>query len=214
MRRKIPTLIMAVVVGCIFGAMHYESAMSTVPWWERNRPEPVIYEVEIEPIVGTELIVETETDYIDEDIPIEVQEAAKKWGEIYDICPEFLEAMAFKESTYNPAVSNGECLGLMQVNPRWHWDRMERLGVSEADLFTVDGCMAVAADYLNELFATYEDPAVVLAVYNGDSRALDPGYISDYAELILKLSRELEIKHGKLTCNAKSHQVRGVLNDF
>ena len=204
MRRTIPTLIMACVVGGILGMCHMESAKNTTPWYEQNRPEPVTYEVKIEPIVGTEPVEEVVADYIDEDIPIEVQEAAKKYGEIYDICPEFLMAMAFKESSYIPTVSNGDCLGLMQVNPKWHYDRMERLGVSEEDLYTVDGSMEVAADYLYELFEDYKDPAVVLAVYNGDSKALEPGYISDYADVILSLSAELEEKHGKKII-AKSH---------
>lgn len=195
MRRKIPTLIMACVVGGIFGMCHMQSAMSATPWWELNKPEPVIYEVELEPIVGTQVEIEAVTDYIDEDIPIEIQEAAKKWGEIYDICPEFLEAMAFKESSYDPAVSNGNCLGLMQVNPRWHGDRMERLGVT--DIYDIDGNMAVAADYLAELFEKYTDPAVVLMVYNGDSRWEEKGYISDYAQAVLDLSADLERKHGK-----------------
>lgn len=205
MRRKIPTLIMACIVGGIFGMCHMESANNATPWYELNKPQQVTYEVKITPIEEPvpEPVIEVAEGYIDSDIPVEVQEAAEKWGKIYNICPEFLMAMAFKESSYIPTVSNGNCLGLMQVNPRWHGERIERLGVT--DIYSIDGNMAVAADYLAELFNKYEDPAVVLMVYNGDSRAQEEGYISDYAEKILTLSAELEEKHGKTRYIVKSH---------
>lgn len=107
----------------------------------------------------------------DEYIPNEVEEAARHWGEIYDIAPEFLEAIAYHESRFDPSATNGSCVGLMQVAPKWHQDRMERLGFTEEDLMTVDGSMGVAADYLKELFETYDDPYWVLMTYNGDSNA-------------------------------------------
>jgi len=138
--------------------------------------------------------------YLDEDIPEEIQNAAISYGEMYGICPELLEAIAFAESSYNRNASNGECLGLMQINPKWHSDRMAELGYSEADLYEVWPSMHIAADYLAELFQEYSDPAMVLMVYNGDSRAdhfLESGNMSEYAEDILIMAAELERKHGK-----------------
>ena len=203
MKQKVLALIMGCIVGGILGICHVHSANQTETWYMANKPEQIVYEVAFEPVETTENIVEVEEGYIDKDIPQEVQDAAEKWGKAYNICPEFLMAMAFKESSYIPTATNGNCLGLMQVNPRWHGDRIERLGVT--DIFSIDGNMAVAAVYLAELFKTYEDPAVVLAVYNGDSKALQEGYVSDYADQILTLSAELEEKHGKTRYIAKSH---------
>lgn len=203
MKQKVLALIMGCIVGGILGICHVHSANQTETWYMANKPEQIVYEVAFEPVETTENIVEVEEGYIDKDIPQEVQDAAEKWGKAYNICPKFLMAMAFKESSYIPTATNGNCLGLMQVNPRWHGDRIERLGVT--DIFSIDGNMAVAADYLAELFKTYEDPAVVLAVYNGDSKALQEGYVSDYADQILTLSAELEEKHGKTRYIAKSH---------
>ena len=62
----------------------------------------------------------------------------------------------------------------------------------------MNGSMAVAADYLSELFEAYEDPAAVLMAYNGDSRVdeyLAGGEASDYANSILEMTRELEIRY-------------------
>lgn len=129
----------------------------------------------------------------------EVQELAEKAGQEYGICPEFLQALAWQESGWQADASAGGCEGLMQVAACWHSDRMERLGVT--DLYDPEGNMLVAADYLSELFRQWEDPAMVLMVYNGDSSALhywETGEgISDYALEVLELSEQLEREHGK-----------------
>lgn len=129
----------------------------------------------------------------------EVYEIAEDVAEQYNICPEFLQAIAFRESSYDPYAQNGDCTGIMQVSLRWHKDRMERLGIT--DLYDPKDNMLVAADYLYELFEEYEDVGMVLLKYNGDSRA-DDYYngrvgLSEYANDILELSAELERKNGK-----------------
>ena len=145
--------------------------------------------------------VEAVKEYWDEDIPVEVQAAAKHYGEIYHLSPEFLEAVAYSESRYQPDASNGECVGLMQICPRWHWDRMEHLGVSDEELWTVEGSMAVAADYLAELFERYgdADPAVILMAYNGDGRLesyrAGACEMSAYAAEVLANAEALTEKH-------------------
>lgn len=136
--------------------------------------------------------------WIDPSIPLEVQDAAHYYGDIYNISPQFLEAIAWKESRYDPTVEAKGCIGLMQINERWHLDRMERLEVNHDGLYTVNGSMAVAADYLAELFEAYEDPAVVLMVYNGDSSVdeyIAGGEASEYATSILEMTRDLEIRY-------------------
>ena len=129
----------------------------------------------------------------------EIMQIANNVGERYGISPEFLASIAYYESRWNPDVSNGSCKGLMQVSERWHKGRMRKLGIS--DLKDPYGNMLVAADYLSELFAEYEDPGVVLMKYNGDSRAekfrKGNASLSQYAENVLEKSMELERKHGK-----------------
>lgn len=134
------------------------------------------------------------------DVPQEVAEAAEKYGAEYGICPEFLEAIAYYESSYRPQVSNksGTCHGLMQVSYSAHADRMKKLGVS--NLHDLDQNMKVAAHYLRELFEEYEDPGMVLMVYNGDGRAeqyFEQGILSEYAWNIIHMAEDLEELHGK-----------------
>jgi soluble lytic murein transglycosylase-like protein len=118
--------------------------------------------------------------------------------EPYNICPELVEAMIERESRWNPKAQNGDCMGLMQISERWHKGRMMALGAK--DLKDPFDNIDVGVDYLRELFGRYEDPGMVLMVYNGDSRAKDlqaTGNLSEYAEWILTRSAELEREHGK-----------------
>lgn len=129
----------------------------------------------------------------------EVEELSIRAGEEFGICPELLQAVAWKESSYREDAQNGGCTGLMQVSEYWHRERMQRLGV--ADLYDPEGNMRVAADYLAELFEQFEDTGMVLMVYNGDSTAY--GYqntgsgLSGYAGAVLEKAEQLEREHGK-----------------
>lgn len=110
-----------------------------------------------------------------------------------DICPELVQAIIETESNWDPEARNGECVGLMQISEKWHQNRMERLGVE--DLTDPYDNILVGVDYLQELFRRYEDPAMVLMIYNGDSRAWkfwETGEMSEYAARILDRAAELE----------------------
>lgn len=129
----------------------------------------------------------------------EIQNACIEIGNIYNICPEFIMAIIESESSGNPFATNGKCEGLMQIYVKYHLDRMKRLGVT--NIYDVYGNILVGVDYLAELFEKYDDSAMVLMVYNGDSSAWDywneNGDISKYANKILNRSYDLERLHGK-----------------
>ena len=112
-----------------------------------------------------------------------------------NMCPELVQAIIEQESNWDPEARNGDCAGLMQISEKWHRDRMERLGVE--DLMDPYDNILLGVDYLQELFRRYEDPAMVLMIYNGDSRAWEyweAGEMSDYAARILERAAELEGK--------------------
>lgn len=125
-------------------------------------------------------------------VPEGIESLCEYYGHKYNIAPELLESMIFVESSFRAAVvdTSGTCQGLMQVKPSAHKSRMGRLGVN--DIFDPAGNIATGTDYLAELFEKYEDPAAALMAYNGDSHADQPGYVSDYAEKVLKISAALE----------------------
>lgn len=134
-------------------------------------------------------------------IPAEISACAEIIGDEFNICPELLEAIAFKESSYKPTAKNGACKGLMQVNTKVHKERFTNEGWSEKDWDDAYKNMFVAASYLHDLFVEYEDVAEVLYIYNGDKTNLkryrESGYLSYYVQTILTKSEELERAHGK-----------------
>ena len=128
----------------------------------------------------------------------DVQGYCEEIGELYGICPELLMSIIEHESGGNQYAENGSCKGLMQVSVRWHSDRMEKLGVT--DIYDEYGNILVATDYISELREDYPDVAILLMVYNGDSKAYDAMYgnadISYYATSVLERSAELERLRG------------------
>lgn len=120
-------------------------------------------------------------------------------GQIYNICPELLEAIIEIESSNNPNAI-GDCgeIGLMQIYPKYHQDRMIRLGVDS--LQDPYSNILVGADYLLELFNEYQDLPIVLMVYNGSSDAIERGKtynLTEYAKRVIARSHELERLHNK-----------------
>lgn len=146
---------------------------------------------EVEPVI---------VDAADTWIPEAYQGYCREIGGMYNICPELLMAMVEKESGGDAAVSNGTGdAGLLQVNPKWHHERMEKLGVT--DLYDPYSNILVAADYLAELFEQEEDLYLVLMKYNMDHGAAEKlhgqGIYSRYAIEVSERAWELERLHEK-----------------
>lgn len=100
-------------------------------------------------------------------------------------CPyELALAVIFRESTYrNVNGDNGNSIGYMQVQPRWHQERMERLGVT--DLSDPLSNFRVGCDLLAELIDKYGSVESALTCYNTGS----PG-TSGYANRVLAYMNE------------------------
>lgn len=132
------------------------------------------------------------------EVPEEVKEISEELGKAYNICPEAIQAICWKESRFKADVESDGCVGIMQVAPKWHKDRMERLGVT--DLKDIRQNMTVAVDYLSELVRDEEDMEEALMRYHGESKIsekLNSGEMSEYVESILTLSAQLEERNGK-----------------
>lgn len=116
---------------------------------------------------------------------------------IYNVCPELIEAIIERESSWNPnAYNSGSgCIGLMQIDPKWHKERMERLSVT--DLTDPEENILVGVDYIAELFEKYGDVYAVLMFYNAgysDNYGLgawEDGRYSQYAVKVSKRAIEL-----------------------
>lgn len=144
----------------------------------------------------------TNTIQVEDKIPEEIRNYCEEIGEMFDICPELLESMAYQESRFIPTVRNGKHYGLMQVNVKIHADRIEKYGYTEQDMFEPYPNIIVAADYLAELYETYGDEnPIILSIYSGSWKAVSKykefGIMTPYVEEVLSRSADLERLHGK-----------------
>lgn len=143
----------------------------------------------------------TQQSQSDDEVPELIKGYCEEVGEIYDICPELLEAIAFYESRFIPDVKNNNCWGMMQINVEIHEDRILSLGFDKKDMLDPLKSIVVAADILSELYETYEDGPIVLMYYAGQQEAI-PGYLKNgkttkYVTNVLDRSEMYERLHGK-----------------
>lgn len=115
-----------------------------------------------------------------------------------DILPELVEAMIEKESSWNPAAVNGNCVGLMQVNKEIHKEL-----IGDLDMTDPYDNIYVGVTILEELLHKYGEEAPALMFYNAGYSdnygigAYEDEKLSNYADEILKRAEELERLHGK-----------------
>ena len=122
---------------------------------------------------------------LDEELQLHIIEQAEAHG----IDPAIIMAMAYRESCFNAEAigDGGDSYGLLQIQPRWHYARMERLGCT--DLLDPFQNVTVAVDYLAEQIDRYGgDVAKALVAYNqGHFKET----ITDYALAVLDMAEEL-----------------------
>ena len=130
-------------------------------------------------------------------VPEDIRWECEAAGLHYDLCPELLEAIAWKESRFTPTAKNGSFVGLMQMHKGIHADRIAQFGV---DPFDAHASIWAAASLLHDLSEKYAaegepvDVAVVIALYHGEDDAYT---LSGYTRSILEVSEHLERAHGK-----------------
>lgn len=91
--------------------------------------------------------------------------ASKETG----LSPTLILAVSARESSFDHLSDNGSDKGLMQVNPRWHPDRVAEVG-DVSGLFDVKLGMLAGARILKQYAeATNYDLPRALSRYNGDS---------------------------------------------
>lgn len=101
----------------------------------------------------------------------------------YILDPAVLFGMMWQESRFQPQVvgDHGRAIGILQIQPRWHGERMQRLGVT--DLADEWQAIYVACDYLAEIREKHPDIREMLTIYRyGDLNVVG----EDYAGLVMQ----------------------------
>lgn len=142
------------------------------------------------------------------ELSTEIEQYCEYYGSQYGISPELLESIIWTESRGQKYVKNSSCIGISQINVESQSDRLERsmnvTGIYDQYDYRVQirtMCSLIYDLSYGEYAEEQQDIALTLAQYHGESDAIatyDSGQMSDYVESILKLARELEIKHQKV----------------
>lgn len=134
------------------------------------------------------------------DVPLEarLQIHIISVAEAYDIDPAIIFGMAYKESNYNPDAlgDGGSSHGLLQIQPRFQKERMERLGCD--NLLDPFQNVSVGVDILANLIDYYDgNIEMALIAYNmGRGGAWNDCfsggvYSNYYSQTIMKKAAEL-----------------------
>lgn len=150
------------------------------PLLKSNAEEPVAEEAPIVQIIDEIEAAPMEYDPVRDDVPMDAEHQRL----LYQACGEtgiryeLALAVIWQETDFRNVVGDsGESYGYMQVQPKWHSGRMERLGVT--DLSDPYSNFLVGLDFLAELIERY-DLSDALTAYNSGS----PGN-SQYAKNVL-----------------------------
>ncbi len=135
--------------------------------------------------------------YFDVPLEEELQDYIFDICEEYGVDPELIVSMIFHESNFDSAVigenDSGYSYGLMQIMPRWNYDRMDRLGC--LDLLNPYQNVRVGVDLLAEYIQKGYGIEWALMAYNGGpsyaNRKAAEGVVSGYATRIMDDAKSL-----------------------
>lgn len=183
-----PFLVAGLACACYIGMTAVESAFA-------EEIEEMPLPVEVPEVVETLEVIEEESVKLwdiplDEDLQLHVVEIADNYG----IKPELILAIIEQESNYDPQTvgDNGASASLMQVQKKWHTERMEKLGCT--DLMNPYENIIVGTDYLAELMEEGSLEWALMAYNGGRSHAnkhMNNGNVTKYANEVIARYEEL-----------------------
>ena len=122
-------------------------------------------------------------------LPAEIQETLWAVSREFELPYELFLAMIERETDFRSILGdNGDSIGYMQVQPKHHKERMDRLGVT--NLWDPASNFRVGADYLSEHLSNYGNIHLALMAYNcgpaGAQKLWRQGvYSSEYSKEIV-----------------------------
>ena len=180
-------------VSYIFAKPFMEETTSEIEVTDTTEVEITMTEATTEKIIEvTTTVVVTEAPkvkYFDVPLDKSLQDYIFEVCASYDVDPALVVAIIKKESNFNDDAEgdSGRSLGLMQIQPRWHQARMDRLKCP--DLLNPYHNVTVGTDLLAELFRSGKSLEWVLMAYNGGAsyanKKVAAGEVSDYARTVI-----------------------------
>ncbi len=107
----------------------------------------------------------------------EINEAIIKYSKMYDLPPELVVYVMKRESHFKPlAKSKVGAIGLMQVFPKWHKDKMEVMGITYDEVYEIDHNVRLGVWILSDYLDLHGTIDKALTRYVGGKH---PSYVRD-----------------------------------
>ena len=184
------TLAMMLALMAVGGAMMRTNRNPEAAYADHTDDLPVVYVADPEPLPESPAVIHDESPVL---YPVPLAEEVQL--HIIHVCeknyidPSVIMAMIDRESDFRVKAmgDKGQAFGLMQIQPKWHQARMDKLGVT--DLLDPIQNVTVGMDYLVELLEQGHGLEWALMAYNGGNayanKLAAKGIVSNYAEEIL-----------------------------
>ena len=135
----------------------------------------------------TQYIIELQP-RLDETIANIIAESIVKHSKKYKFPPELITVLIYRESSFNLiAISSANCVGLMQINPKAHNDKMLKYKISYNELFKIDNNINMGCMILNEYYKREKNIIKALTRYvGGDHQKYIIDILSEFTDLQIR----------------------------
>lgn len=182
-------LIFFCLVGCILCAIGVKNNIAEIHKLRQMQAKLATPQIQTV-IIEKPVVVEPETVYFDIPLSRDIQDHIFAECEKHNIQPAIIVAMIYQESKFDAYAlgDDGRSAGLMQVQAKWHLQRMIELGCT--DLFNPYQNITVGVDILAEQRNRYGGAMdKALTAYNRGSFS---GTVTNYAKEILTNAMEVK----------------------
>ena len=164
----------------------------------------IINEEEIENSGISKMILKMQPK-LDPEVSILIGNSIKKYSKQYNLPPELIISLIERESTFRLILtskptknSNKGCMGLMQINPLAHPEKLKKLGVVNGNIYHIDINIHLGCMILKEYYDKTKDIEKALTRYVGGKH---PGYVKDilssFANLTINKNKKESVKKEK-----------------
>jgi len=171
----------------VFGTFICVMTSSICTKLNEEKPIVVIQQTQDPTMPITEIIIQQQP-RIDPLLSKPIADAVLKYSKKYNFPPELIIALINRESKFRPmVVSSANCVGLMQINPPAHPEKLKKLGIKGTEIFHIDNNVHLGCMILREYYNSTQSIKKALTKYVGGKH---PSYVID----ILSNFTDLSIK--------------------
>ena len=173
MKKKMTGLLIVLAIGAGVGIWGYTSLFP---------PKVYSYTVQVEKQVDIEKAIEKRNPEVDPQIRGIISESVKRYSEQYNLDPALVISVMAQESDFRYlSKSSKECVGLMQINPAVHKEKLK--GMSEPEWYHIDKNIKIGCWILSDYIRSSRNIRQALLKYSGGLPGYDRNVLAIYGQI-------------------------------